>query len=439
MSTTATAAAAATSLNPPRPQKKKKQTLRDENLYEPRSEAQLREEILGRLDALANEWVRRVAAAVGYSDALPGGGGGGDDVGGGGGASSSSVGGAAIFTFGSYRLGVHGPGADIDTLCVGPCFVERAAHFFGDEPHCLQRMLLDLPDCAELQPVPDSFVPVIKMRLGGISIDLLYAKLAVTALPREGLDIAAASTLRGADEQSVRSLNGCRVTDTILAEVPPPPVAFRAALRFIKLWAERRGVRRRRRRREDGCFLFFHLPGFRVFYFSLGKGKEEEKKEKKTRKTKEKNIKRFLKKQVYSNVAGYLGGVNWAILVAYVCKLYPTSPASHVVSRFFKARERGREDRESEGQRERERKETRAFFLFVLSFLSLEKKRKTEKKSKKKSQLYSRWPWPTPVALRNIEQDNSVGLPVWDPRANPRDRGHLLPIITPAYPAANSS
>ena len=223
-------------LQPPT-SKNQKQTLRDENLYEPRSEAQLREEVLGRLDALANEWVRRVAAAVGYSDALPSGGDGGEN-------SSSSIGGAAIFTFGSYRLGVHGPGADIDTLCVGPCFVERATHFFGDEPYCFQRMLLDLPDCAELQPVPDSFVPVIKMRLAGISIDLLYAKLAVPTLPRT-LDIAAPSTLRGADEQSVRSLNGCRVTDTILAEVPPPPIAFRAALRFIKLWAERRGVSRR--------------------------------------------------------------------------------------------------------------------------------------------------------------------------------------------------
>lgn len=208
-----------------------------------------------------------MAAAVGYSDALPGGGGG-DDVGGGASSSSSSSsagGGAAIFTFGSYRLGVHGPGADIDTLCVGPCFVERATHFFGDEPHCLQRMLLDLPDCAELQPVPDSFVPVIKMRLGGISIDLLYAKLAVPALPRAGqLDIAAASTLRGADEQSVRSLNGCRVTDTILAEVPPPPVAFRAALRFIKLWAERRGVSEEEG--EEGCF-------FLAFFVSRSKKK----------------------------------------------------------------------------------------------------------------------------------------------------------------------
>lgn len=41
--------------------------------------------------------------------------------------------------------------------------------------------------------------------------------------------------------------------------------------------------------------------------------------------------------------------------------------------------------------------------------------------------------------LNEINYSTSLGLPVWNPQANPRDRYGVMPIITPAYPAMNST
>lgn len=144
---------------------------------------------------------------------------------------------------------------------------------------------------------------------------------------------------------------------------------------------------------------------------------------------------------------GFLGGVNWAILVAHICLCYPNACASTILTKFFK--------------------------------------------------MYSMWRWPLPVKLVKVEEDTVLNLSVWDPRKNPRDgceppattphppahrtvapspdrathrrhrlwrsspalcaasaaelqycwmpsplsspRSHMMPIITPAYPAMNSS
>ena len=102
-------------------------------------------------------------------------------------------------------------------------------------------------------------------------------------------------------------------------------------------------------------------------------------------------IKLWAKKRgIYSNVLGYLGGVSWAMLVARTCQLYPRAAAATVVHKFFL--------------------------------------------------VFSQWPWPKPMLLRNNSEDSgNLGFPVWDPRVNPADRYHIMPIITPSYPQQNST
>jgi poly(A) polymerase len=73
-----------------------------------------------------------------------------------------------------------------------------------------------------------TLLPLCLPQFSGISMDILYAKLGVPII-RDDLDISATRTLRGIhpdDDASVRSLNGCRVTDMILRLVPNKP-AFR--------------------------------------------------------------------------------------------------------------------------------------------------------------------------------------------------------------------
>ena len=166
-------------------------------------------------------------------------------------------------------------GSDIDTLVVVPKHVTRE-DFFDHIPTFLNSMA---PPgvIEELTPVPDAFVPIIKLELSGISIDLIFARLELPSVPT-GLTLKDTSILRGLEERDLRSLNGTRVTDEIL-ELVPQQKTFRTALRGIKLWAQRRAI--------------------------------------------------------YANIMGFPGGVAWAMLVARVCQLYPHATGSVIIAKFF--------------------------------------------------------------------------------------------------------
>ncbi|KAJ5312075.1 hypothetical protein N7508_002905 [Penicillium antarcticum] len=195
--------------------------LKAQNNFELPTETEKRQQVLQLLQRVAVEFVQVVSRKKGLSNA------------------AVEASGGKIFTYGSYRLGVYGPGSDIDTLVVGPKHV-LIDDFFSDFPPILQRMASE-GAIEKMTPVPDAFVPIIKLELCGISIDLIFARLIIPAIPMN-LDLKNNDYLRGLDEREVRSLNGTRVTDEIL-ELVPQQKTFRLALRAIKLWAQRKFFR----------------------------------------------------------------------------------------------------------------------------------------------------------------------------------------------------
>lgn len=193
-------------------------TLTNEKVFESNEGNARRKKVLEHVQKVVIEFVRRVGKQKGLPQA---------DV---------DAAGGKLFYFGSYALGVHGPGSDIDTLVVAPkhVFMED---YFRHFPTVF-RELSDEKDITELVPVQDAFVPIIKMEYRGVSLDILFVSLpTMKAIPTD-METIDKSILRHLDEHSLRSLNGTRVVKELLASVPIER-HFRYALRAVKLWANR--------------------------------------------------------------------------------------------------------------------------------------------------------------------------------------------------------
>ena len=203
--------------------------------------------------------------------------------------------GGQLFTSGSYRLGVHEPGADIDVILVAPNICTRA-DFFGNgasvtnadgtssnarDPNSLAERLKAHPDVTNLVAVEDAMVPILTFDWEGVNIDLLFAVLNNNHVP-DDLDIDNDVILDGVDAATEKSLNGPRVTNLIAALVSGTPEryqVFLAVVRVVRKWAKARGL--------------------------------------------------------YSNKMGYWGGVNINIAVAFCLQLYPNACAASLLRKFF--------------------------------------------------------------------------------------------------------
>ncbi|KAL0589657.1 hypothetical protein ABG067_002206 [Albugo candida] len=232
--------------------------------------------------------------------------------------------GGLILVSGSYRLGVNEPGADIDTICVAPQQITREDFFTS-----LKKIFMQHSKVTNLNAIEGAVVPLLTFDYEEINIDLQIAILPRNTIP-EDLNILNDQILVGVDAATEKSLNGPRVTE-LMIKLTPNRDSFISVLRIVRRWAKRRGL--------------------------------------------------------YSNKMGYLGGVNWCILVCFINQLYPTAAPTTLLLRFF--------------------------------------------------MVLANWKWPLAIQLCKTE-DVKLGLEVWNANVG-NNRYHVMPILTPAYPSMNSS
>jgi len=257
--------------------------------------------------------------------------------------------GISLVPFGSYRLNVHTQDSDLDVLALSPPHCSRSEFFTS-----LVELLQGDTGISELHPIPTAYTPVVKFLLHGITIDLLFVRLnsptkllehqSLPSSPSRNYYSIDDSDLVGLDEAQLRSINGARVSQRLL-EIVPSDAHFRLVLRAVKGWARACGIQ--------------------------------------------------------SNVLGFLGGINWAILVTWICIHHQPS---------------------STEQQQQLLDPSTLLYLFFRTFAT--------------------WKWPEPVMLeppQSVPPPGVLQMPSWNPEANPRDGLHLMPILTPAYPTMNSS
>ena len=180
-----------------------------------------------------------------------------------------------MFVAGSFRLGVHTRAADIDVLFVTTRSITHAEVFTQ-----FIAVLQGAPEVSHLQPVARARVPLIGLTIFGQEFDMLTCHLRTDVLPSRDALLHSYEWMNGLSDADVLAFNGPRVTEMIPRALQQPHTVFTRALRLLRHWAKQRFV--------------------------------------------------------YSNKAGYLGGVNLALMLCFVAqRAAPGACALELILRFF--------------------------------------------------------------------------------------------------------
>jgi poly(A) polymerase len=230
--------------------------------------------------------------------------------------------GLQLHPYGSYLLGTGSASSDVDAVAIGPSELSRE-----DFARMLLQELTQQDSTASGRFVADAAIPMLKLSLGGVHFDVSYAsrpKGVDPCPPRELLEQYGEQL----DLAGFRSLNGWADTNALLEAVEREGAGsdrFRVVLRAVRAWARARGV--------------------------------------------------------YSHALGYLGGLSWSVMAAWISLRAPREAASsdeRLLTHFF--------------------------------------------------ETFATWPWPQPVTVTPETA-----------RYSPHGKRDLMPVVAPALPPRNTA
>jgi len=151
-------------------------------------------------------------------------------------ACSELLGDRCLHIVGSARLGVATPDSDLDLVCAGPSTLDRVALFTSVRERLGERV-------TAVREATSAGLPVLRMRLGELAVDLQYAGLPAS-LSAARLAALTPDELASLDDPSRRAALTCLDADAVPAfvdgrlEVP----VFIAMLRRVRAWGRARAL-----------------------------------------------------------------------------------------------------------------------------------------------------------------------------------------------------